>query len=181
MTANTVVINSMNKSALLQTIEITDVADVTFPGADNPGEYVYGLITFYSPEQEPETGDLIVISASGKNELMKAAVYEDNYDHVGAAAGSIVALTNSTGGSGTDTLAAATNTSALTDSSGGSANTTIAAITQAANAGSADVGPVADGFADIAAQLAIQRTLNTVLINSITSLGDKVNELVAAT
>ena len=32
-------------------------------------------------------------------------------------------------------------------------STTIAAITQVANAGSADVGPVADGFADLAAQV----------------------------
>jgi hypothetical protein len=42
----------------------------------------------------------------------------------------------------------------LTDSSGGSANNTIAAITQVANAGSADVGPTADAIADLAAKLA---------------------------
>lgn len=41
----------------------------------------------------------------------------------------------------------------LTDSSGGSANDTIAAITNAANAGSADVGPTADAIADLAAKV----------------------------
>lgn len=46
----------------------------------------------------------------------------------------------------------------LTDNSGGTANTTIAAITNAANAGSADVGPTADAIADIAAQLAKIKT-----------------------
>lgn len=50
----------------------------------------------------------------------------------------------------------------LTDSSGGTANGTIAAITQAANAGSADVGPVKDAIADIAADLAtIKAALRT--------------------
>lgn len=42
---------------------------------------------------------------------------------------------------------------ALTDNSGGSADTTIAAITNSANAGSADVGPVANAIADLAAQV----------------------------
>lgn len=42
---------------------------------------------------------------------------------------------------------------ALTDNSGGAADATIAAITQAANAGSADVGPVKDAIADLAAQI----------------------------
>lgn len=41
----------------------------------------------------------------------------------------------------------------LTDSSGGTANDTIAAITNAANAGSADVGPTADAIADLAAKV----------------------------
>jgi predicted RecA/RadA family phage recombinase len=50
--------------------------------------------------------------------------------------------------------AAAQTQQSLTDSSGGTASTTIAAITQAANAGSADVGPTADAIADLAAQLA---------------------------
>jgi hypothetical protein len=91
-------------------------------------------------------------------------------DPASAAALTQEAVTDSTGGSVSTTLAAATNTDSLTDSSGGAANTTIAAITNSANAGSADVGPVADGFADVAAQLAKQRSLNTVLINAIASI-----------
>lgn len=91
-------------------------------------------------------------------------------DPASAAATTQDTLTDSTGGAPGTTLAACTNTDALTDSSGGSANTVIAAITNAANAGSADVGPTADGFADIAAQLAKQRTLNGVLIDCIASL-----------
>lgn len=42
---------------------------------------------------------------------------------------------------------------ALTDSSGGSADNTIAAITNTANAGSADVTPVANAIADLAAKV----------------------------
>ena len=41
----------------------------------------------------------------------------------------------------------------LTDNSGGTGNNTIAAITNAANAGSADVGPTADAIADLAAKV----------------------------
>ena len=45
------------------------------------------------------------------------------------------------------------NVPTLTDSSGGAANDVIAAITNAANAGSADVGPTADAIADLAAKV----------------------------
>lgn len=48
---------------------------------------------------------------------------------------------------------AAINANTLTDNSGGTPNTTIAVITNAANAGSADVGPTADAIADLAAQV----------------------------
>ncbi len=58
-------------------------------------------------------------------------------------------------GPGLDAAAAVVPTQDdLTDSSGGTAATTLAAITQAANAGSADVGPTADAVASLAAQLA---------------------------
>ncbi len=40
----------------------------------------------------------------------------------------------------------------LTDSSGGTANDAVAVITNAANAGSADVGPTADAIADLVAK-----------------------------
>jgi len=51
------------------------------------------------------------------------------------------------------------DTIAITDNSGGVANSTIAAITDAANTGSADVGPVADAIADLAAKYNALRTL----------------------
>jgi hypothetical protein len=54
---------------------------------------------------------------------------------------------------GTAPVTQAANIPALTDNSGGTANDTIAAITQAANAGSADVGPTADAIADLAAKV----------------------------
>ena len=56
---------------------------------------------------------------------------------------------------------------ALTDNSGGSADDTIAVITNAANAGSADVGPTADAVADLAAKVNEIRTLlNTFGFNA---------------
>jgi hypothetical protein len=51
------------------------------------------------------------------------------------------------------------DTIALTDNSGGSPDNTIAVITQAANAGSADIGPVADAIADLAAKYNALRDL----------------------
>jgi hypothetical protein len=57
---------------------------------------------------------------------------------------------------------AAIAVTALTDSSGGTANNTIAAITQAANPGSADVGPTADAIADLAAKV---NEIRTALVN----------------
>jgi len=92
--------------------------------------------------------------------------------------GAVTALTDNTGGAAVETLAAMVNTDAITDSSGGTANGTIAAITGAANTGSADVGPVADGFADVAAQLAKQRSLNALVIADIASLAAKINTLI---
>lgn len=76
-------------------------------------------------------------------------------------AGTVALISDITGlGTGiTQTYATATSThaartaSTLTDNSGGTANTTIASITNAANAGSADVGPTADAIADLAAQI----------------------------
>lgn len=55
------------------------------------------------------------------------------------------------------------NIVSLTDNSGGTANDTIASITNAANAGSADVGPTADAIADLAAKVnGILTILNNV-------------------
>lgn len=114
-----------------------------------------------------------------------ASAFEDLFD-------AITALTVSTGGSATDTLAAATNLSALTVSSGDATpDTTVAdvstAVGQAENAGSADKADVDarlvaidSNFADVGAQLVAQRTLNTVIINALTSIGTKINAVLAA-
>lgn len=86
----------------------------------------------------------------------------------------LAALTDSTGGVASSTLAAATNTDALTDSSGGTPSTTIAAI------GASYVqATMANAIATLAAELAKQRTLNTVLINAVASLAAKVNSIQA--
>lgn len=168
---------------LLRSVKITSLSTLV---DDTNNVYTYtdsysDAYQFYNGTgTDVEVGDRIILLDSQDYYLMKAAEYANTY--VGSEGGmdEVVAFTVSTGGAVSNTLAAATNTDSLTDSSGGTANTTIAAITNAANVGSADVGPVADGFADIAAQLAKQRTLNTVLINAITSLGTKVNQILAA-
>lgn len=82
----------------------------------------------------------------------------------------VAQLTDNTGGTASDTLAAATNTSELTDSTGGTADTTLAAI----SGSGADAG-INNNFADLAAQLEVQRALNTVLLNAVASLAAKVN------
>ncbi|MBS1188914.1 MAG: hypothetical protein H6R10_706 [Rhodocyclaceae bacterium] len=85
----------------------------------------------------------------------------------------ITAITDNSGGAAGDTIAAATNTDALTDSTGGAANTTLEAV-GATNGGDVS-GAINNNFADLAAQLAKQRSLNTVLINAVASLAAKVN------
>lgn len=83
-------------------------------------------------------------------------------------------LTVSTGGVASTTLAAATNTTALTDSSGGTASTTLAVIVAGASYAQADMAAAQNAIASIAAELALQRSLNTVLVNGQTSLGTQV-------
>lgn len=90
----------------------------------------------------------------------------------------IVDLTNNSGGVVSNTIAAATNIAALTDSSGGVKDNTIEAV-GATNSGDVS-GAINDNFAELADELAAQRTLNTVLINAVASLAAKVNALNAA-
>lgn len=79
-------------------------------------------------------------------------------------------LTDSTGGTPGSTLAAATNTTSLTLADGAGTNDgTIGAVTDAATSLAA--------IQELAAQLAIQRSLNTVLINAVSSLAAQVNAL----
>jgi hypothetical protein len=132
-------------------------------------------VRFGQAVQASVTGDDHVKACPNRHELGEegaaiAAGAAHVADPASAAALTQETVTDNSGGAVSTTIAAATNTDTLTDSSGGAANTTIAAITGLANAGSADTGPVADGFADIAAQLAKQKSLNTVLINAVASI-----------
>ena len=80
-------------------------------------------------------------------------------------------ITDSSGGTPSTTLPASVNTQALTDSTGGTPSTTLAAISDTATK---------NAVSSLNAQLAAQRTLNTHLINDISSLTVLVNELQAA-
>lgn len=126
--------------------------------------------------------DTFVLTATGNSYIGKVKRFVSTGVAVVAfdvrSGGAVTALTDNTGGAAVETLAAMVNTDAITDSSGGTANGTIAAITDATNSGSADVGPVADGFADVAAQLAKQRSLNALVIADIASLAAKINTLI---
>ena len=82
-----------------------------------------------------------------------------NGDTLAPSAINIGAASTSIGFFGTTAAAQQADTVALTDNSGGTADSTIAAITQAANAGSADIGPVADAIADLAAKYNALRDL----------------------
>lgn len=86
-------------------------------------------------------------------------------------------LTDNSGGTPSDTLAAQTLAEVLTDSSGGTPATTIAAITNAANAGSADVGPTANAIASLATQVNALTAQNTVLRNTTASLAAVINDM----
>lgn len=77
MAANTTIVYSSNKAALLNTIAITDVADGLTN--NNNGTYTYGAYTFESPDRVPVSGDLLVLQQSGANQLMPVAVYNSNY------------------------------------------------------------------------------------------------------
>lgn len=82
---------------------------------------------------------------------------------------------NSGGGSADGTIAVVTAPMALTDSSGGSAGATLAAITNAANTGSADVGPTANVCASLAARQAENRAAIVALTDAIKELSTAIN------
>lgn len=107
-------------------------------------------------------------------------------------AGVVTQLTDSSGGSASNTIAAATNTTALTDNNLGSAANAVvedvadialsttniysdAAVNTAVNAA---IAQASNNFKEMTATFSAQRTLNGVLINAIASLAAKVNELI---
>lgn len=123
-----------------------------------------------------------------------------------AAATNTTALTDSGGGTADDTVAAMTAPGALTDNGGGAAaDGTIGAITLTepanlaaqttinnqladavkelstkANLANTMLGVVKDNLKEVTTQLALQRALNTVLINAVATLTAKLNALIDA-
>lgn len=92
----------------------------------------------------------------------------------------VTALTDSTGGTPGNTLAAITSPTAVTNSSGGATgDTIIAAITQAGTAGSADITPTKDAIAKLAVLGNANAAAVVLLKNDVASLTSKVNELIA--
>lgn len=106
--------------------------------------------------------------------------------------GAASALTDSSGGTASATIVAMTNTTALTDNGGGTADGTVGAqATFAASTpwdGASTYPSAADEAAltaialairnnlkEVTTQLALQRTLNTALINAVASLAAAVN------
>ena len=98
-------------------------------------------------------------------------------------------LTDSTGGSAGSTLSAPTNLDALTDSTGGAASTTFGAVPAGgtgAAAGGWDtsghrdtaIANINNGFASVAAELAIQKTLNALIFNWMASVAAKLNQVI---
>lgn len=101
--------------------------------------------------------------------------------------GAVTALTDNTGGAAVETLAAMVNTDAITDSSGGTADDTLEAMADLATSGgntytdaavNAVLAKIRNNFADLAAQLAKQRSLNALVIADIASLAAKINTLI---
>jgi len=99
-------------------------------------------------------------------------------------------LTDSSTGTASDTIAAMTNTAALTDNSGGTANDVLEdcndAVTGVDGTGNtaasktdvdARLVSIANNIADLADELATQRTLNIALINAVASLSVKINAM----
>ena len=87
---------------------------------------------------------------------------------VRAASADQTAVTDDTGGSVADAVAAiVTAPTALTDSSGGTPASTIAAITNSANAGSADVAPVANAISQLTVNAIADRAAIVALTNGL--------------
>jgi len=81
-------------------------------------------------------------------------------------------ITDSSGGTPSGTIAAATNIALLIDSSTGSTDNTVAAVS-----GSGDDTNINNNFAEVTEELIAQVALNTVLINAVASLATEVNEI----
>ena len=142
----------------------------------------------------PQTVDSEPITfASGKlrvNDIRNASGSQSA--HIAdAAAATAAALTDSTGGSASQTLAALTNVDTLTDSTSGSADNTVSDVSTAvtgvdgsgSNAASkADVDTrltaINNNFKELVDQIITQEAHNTAVANALASLADEVNKLI---
>ena len=104
-----------------------------------------------------------------------------------AAATNTATLTNSVGGTANDTLAVATNIATVTDSSGGTAGSDVkdipdggtgdaAGAWESASVRNAAIVIINDNFKDLMAANIVQKTLNTSMTNTLTTIG---RELIA--
>lgn len=88
------------------------------------------------------------------------------------------ALTDGSGGAGPDgTIGAVTPPSTVADNSGGAAASEIAIISEGSTAGSADTGPVKNGFATLAARQAENRAAIIALTDAISEVAAKIATL----
>lgn len=118
-----------------------------------------------------ESGGTITVKSGGTLNIESGAAVKAG----GTQASAITSLTDSSTGTATNTIAAATNTDALTDSTTGTPGNTLVDA-----GGSYTQANLNNNFASIAAELATQRSLNTVLVNAIASLAAKDNAVLAA-
>ncbi len=118
----------------------------------NTGEVIINGTAIIGTEQFRVIGDVYF-----DNDLTCSGLTVNGaFNHDGATFGALTAVP-----------AAQQSVTALTDNSGGAANDTIAVITNAANAGSADVGPTQDAIADLAAKVnALRGIFNTFGFNA---------------
>ena len=84
----------------------------------------------------------------------------------------VEALTDSSGGSASETLAVGVNTDALTHAVG-TADDTVADVT-----GSFSQSILNDNFKEVTDQLATQKTLNALLLDHVASLAEKISDLI---
>lgn len=160
-------------------------------GGGNNGYVQGGTYTADRTWTFPDADGTVMLSTSASDLTMS----EGNDIATGTVTGSIIAKTNlqklgfygatpivqpatiTQTYSTTSSTHAARTAATLTDNSGGTADTTIAAITNAANAGSADVGPTANAIADLAAQVNNLKTDGDNTAQVVNDLIDKLQTL----
>lgn len=145
-------------------------------------------MSIYTIPSEPITaglsdGDSLLVFDASDGATQRATVQQMR-EFIVIIQAAIASLTDSSGGTVSETLAAMTNIAALTDSSGGTKDNTVEALpaTQATPSGmtAAERTAISNNFAELSEELIAQRALNTTLINAVASLSAKLNAALAA-